>query len=147
MFEIRKAEEKDIPTLAKLERDCFQYYLLSEAHFKKNLKSQASEIYVGVLNNEITGFVMMMTRSNSKRARIYSLAVDSKFRKQKLGSILMNYCEEKAKDKGYRSIILEVMMTNSAGIQFYRKHGFTEHELRENYYETGVHAIRMVKEF
>lgn len=146
MLEIRKALPTDVSTLAKIERSCFEYYVLTESHFKKILKSHSSKIFVATLNQEIAGFLMMMTRVNSKQARIYSLAVDEKFRNNRIGSHLISYCENEAKNLGRKSIILEVMKGNSEGIKFYQKHGYKEHLLREDYYENGVHALRMLKE-
>jgi len=145
MITIRSASLNDIPFLIQLERSCFKYYLIDKKSFARFIKSNSSELFVVEFESQIVAYSLMIYRKNSMKARLYSIAVDEKYRKHKIGTRLLTYGEELVRQKGLREIALEVQIENTHVIQFYQKHGYIGKKTMHNYYESGQHAERMLK--
>ncbi|PIP94879.1 MAG: hypothetical protein COW00_14460 [Bdellovibrio sp. CG12_big_fil_rev_8_21_14_0_65_39_13] len=145
MIIIRSASLNDIPSLVQLEQSCFKYYLLDKKSFSRFIKSKTSELFVAEVGSQIVAYSLMLYRKNSKKARLYSIAVDEKYRKHKIATRLLAFGEELVRQKGMREIALEVQVENTHVIQFYQKHGYIGKKTIPDYYESGQHAERMHK--
>jgi ribosomal-protein-alanine N-acetyltransferase len=91
----------------------------------------------------IAGFIL--TERHSKLAHIVTLDVLEPFRRQSIGSLLLQAAEKEAAAQGAASMYLETATTNKAAIALWKKHGYLEVETIENYYGRGQHAFEMIK--
>ena len=80
------------------------------------------------VNNNTVGFII--TEKKNDHLHIMSIGVLEKYRKNYIGSSLINFIKEK-----YDKITLFVQASNNIGIQFYKKNLFIETTLLKNYYE------------
>lgn len=93
---------------------------------------------------KITGFISGSIIS-SDRVTIMLFAVDNEYRGMGIGDRLFEEFRMNTIMSGKRYIQLEVRDSNVNAISFYRKRGFTEIELIENFYNDGGNAVRMVR--
>ncbi|KAI8894988.1 N-acetyltransferase MAK3-like protein [Globomyces pollinis-pini] len=82
-------------------------------------------------------------RNTPKRGYIAMLAVDSKYRKQGIGSKLVVHCIEQMKLKEADEIVLETELTNQAALNLYSRLGFMRDKRLARYYLNGVDAFRL----
>lgn len=76
------------------------------------------------IDNEIKGILEVERELWSKRLRITSILVDKEYRREQIGTKLMNKAKEIAKSEGFRAIILETQTCNVKAIDFYLSQGF-----------------------
>jgi len=93
-------------------------------------------------NGKIVGFLIAIQTSVDE-LRILMLAVDEKFRRRGIGSMLLRNLLSKY--AGIRRVYLEVRYDNDAAIKFYRKHGFRIKERIDDFYTDGSPAYLMEK--
>lgn len=115
--------------------------------FLKNFNTSIEEI--GVFSNyliykekdSVVGFLNYDLIYD--RIEIDYIYVNPEYRKQGIASKLFDYMVENSKN--IKNITLEVRKSNINAINFYKKHGFEEVAIRENYYGS-EDGILMVKE-
>jgi len=81
---------------------------------------------------------LVVFRIAADEAEILNLAVDSRRRRQGIGSRLMEHAIEGCKAAGVKKIFLEVRESNGGGRKFYSQMGFTENSRRRHYYRQPV---------
>ena len=79
-------------------------------------------------------------------ADIEDIAVDIAYRKNGVGSLLVDYALKNLSDRGITKVFLEVRAGNTPAINLYTKYGFKALSVRKKYYDDGEDAIVMVKE-
>lgn len=90
----------------------------------------------------LTGF-LAGSKYMRTEARILLLAVEEKYRRHGIGSLLINNFMERCRQMGFMSIRLEVRTDNSAAINFYRRHGFSITATMPYYYSDLSDAFQM----
>lgn len=104
--------------------------------YAMELRHNPNAHYVVALdkNNSVAGYVGWWT-TDQGMATIMHIAVDGKRRKQGIGSILIDYaCEHAAKYGNCALMQLQVRSSNASARSFYKRNGFTEEGVSENYY-------------
>ena len=141
MFEIRKVQPTDIFPVIKI-----AYESLPERYspmiFNTFNESPSREFLVAEKAKKIIGFIIGI-KTNNETVRIPMLAVHKNYRKQGIGSALVTHLLKKLLLQNIQHIDLEVKTSNTAAIQFYKKHGFTIIETITNFYQTGENAYIM----
>ena len=145
MSVIRKAAATDIEQLLRLEALAFQGDRLSRRSFRRWLKHQGCVFLVSEGEGALCGYILVILRRGTRLARLYSLAVDPACRGQGVASQLIEQAEKAAGDAGALYMRLEVAGHNSAAIKLYRKLGYTQFGLYQDYYEDHSDALRMEK--
>lgn len=84
----------------------------------------------------ICGHICMMIIAGE--ATVNNITVYPKYRRQGLGSLLLNKALELSREKGALDFTLEVRVSNRAALSLYEKHGFINEGIRKNYYENPV---------
>lgn len=76
-------------------------------------------LYLGLLNHQpvVTGSICY----DGQNAGIYDLAVDKQFRRQGIGTLMLNYLISQIKQTAYRQIVLQA---SADGLSLYQRHGF-----------------------
>ena len=140
---IRKAQNKDVPSIEKLDGKVFYNVLqmenrhvdfseFEEKHkrrFRKSFDLNKEKVFVAEGDKgEFLGYVRIAEATdpwtNVKFAFIAGIAVVEPWRRKGIGSLLMDKTEKYCKEKKYPFITLLVTGKNKEAIEFYKKRGF-----------------------
>ncbi len=72
----------------------------------------------------VLGYLEVAFEEWNNRLRMTQLLVDEKARGKGVGTFLMNFVKDMAKERDYRVIVLETQNYNVPAIDFYRRSGF-----------------------
>lgn len=134
-MEIKKINLEDLEVLENMERRCFPQEYYSKKQLEDMIKNSLYQIYS--IDNK--GYIIIM--DNGIEIEILKIGVIEDFRKQKIGSKLLNYLFEMEKE-----IFLEVRESNIVGQNFYENNGFIKIGKRKNYYKDGETAVLMKRD-
>jgi len=140
-YEFRKLSPENLEEILFLERTCFPHPWNKK---QLQLALQNPSIFMfGVFKNSLVAYVSCFLLI--EEAEILNLAVLPSFRKQGLGSFLLEnlllFCKEQKVEK----VFLEVRESNIIAQKLYFKFGFKQVGLRKNYYpDNKEHALLMV---
>jgi ribosomal protein S18 acetylase RimI-like enzyme len=97
----------------------------------KNYRGKLFEGHIGEprvfsaqVGNEEVGWIELGYERWNNRMRIWEFLVAEDFRKQGIGTLLMNHAVLIAKQKGARMLVLETQTNNVTAIDFYLRFGF-----------------------
>ncbi|MBA6412051.1 GNAT family N-acetyltransferase/peptidase C39 family protein [Parahaliea sp. F7430] len=145
MIEIRPAQSKDLSALLELESSCFATDRISRRSFRRWLSHPDCVFTVALIEQQVSAYALVTLRRGTHLARLYSLAVAPSARGQGLAEKLIKASEDGARDAGSIYLRLEVASTNYAAITLYKKLGYKQFGLYEDYYEDHGPALRMEK--
>lgn len=117
----------------------------NEKILKDEFYNENSEYFVVCENEIICGFAGLWF--NIDEAHIMNIAVKKDFRKKGIGSELLKFLIEEAKNKEKICITLEVRDDNIPAIELYKKFDFDILGKRKKYYNNCNDAIIMTKFF
>ncbi|MGM0408756.1 MAG: ribosomal protein S18-alanine N-acetyltransferase [Bacteroidota bacterium] len=143
---IEKAHPGDLNEIMELENQCFLSDAFSRHQFYYFIHKSKSEFVVVRNHNKIIAYLIIQSRKNSRKYRIYSLAIAPEARGQGIGKKLLEYAEQLAKKNHIQKITLEVSEKNESAINLYKKQGYQIEKTRAGYYADGSPAWIMVKE-
>jgi len=148
---IRRITTKDLSSIIKLEKKCFNKNTAYTPRQLEYLTTIAnSNCLVKTINEIIQGFIIVLYCNGKNVAGIETLNVDPKFRGRGIGRKLINAAEEDMYSRFIKKIRLEVSVGNIPAIKLYEKLGFKKIALFKNYYNYKQYrtydAFRMVKE-
>jgi ribosomal protein S18 acetylase RimI-like enzyme len=142
---VRQAERADLDALMELEHRVFATDRLSRRSLRHFLKSPSAEVMVAEDGGRLAGTAIVLFRSHSLVARLYSLAVAPHMGGRGVAPMLLEAAEASALARDCRAIRLEVHVSNHAAISRYRKSGYREFGRIRGYYEDGGDALRFEK--
>jgi len=102
-------------------------------------KLYSETFLVAERNYEAIGYIVAKT--NCSRAHILSIAVENKWRRKRIGFILLQMLIIKLKSKRINEIILEVEINNIPAKTLYERVGFKLIKEIKNYYLNGEDAL------
>ena len=141
---LRLYRSSDLDDLYRIDQACFSAGI---AYGRKELKSyilsDAAYCVVAEIAGEIAGFVI--SECSARLAHIITLDVAAGHRRRSLGSLLLQSVEIEAASQGASLMYLETATTNKAAIALWKKHGYREAAIIENYYGPGLDAFEMHK--
>lgn len=98
---------------------------------------------------KLAGFCILMFAPDV--AHLLVIAVAQNLHRQGLGGVMLDWCEQQARERGLEGLLLEVRPSNTSAISFYKGHGYLQIGMRRAYYpaEKGGRedAIVMQKRF
>lgn len=130
-MEIRKMTAQDIPQMAMLEKACFSTPW-SEKAFTHELESPIALWLVATEGTQVAGYVG--AQISFDEADMMNLAVREDYRRQHLGSQLVQRLVAELKENDVRSLSLEVRRSNTPAIRLYETMGFVQVGCRRGYY-------------
>jgi ribosomal-protein-alanine N-acetyltransferase len=146
---IRKAEDKDLSAIKQIEQLCFHSGIWKEENIiyemKENPVANFWVIEISIDNEEgyrVVGFSDYWETFDS--ATICQIAIHPYLHHKQLGSALMDEIYNDCYAKKIRFITLEVRVSNTPAINFYKKHGFEIETVKPHYYDNGEDAYYMV---
>ncbi|PYE33837.1 ribosomal-protein-alanine acetyltransferase [Idiomarina fontislapidosi] len=141
---IQPCQRDDINALVELENQVFDYSRISRRNFNRLLRSPAAQMLLAKDHTQqLAGYVVILTRRNSRYARIYSIAVAPAFRGQGVAKRLVKDVIETQRQQGRHGLSLEVKLDNKHAIQLYQSFGFETIDVLAGYYDDGTDGLKM----
>lgn len=143
--QVRKAQLADLTALLQLEQDCFDGDRLSRRSFQNFLKPGSHDCWVLTSQESVIGYALVLYRSGTNLARLYSIALHPDFQGKGLATRLLDEAEQAVAAHECVYLRLEVKVSNQAALKLYEKRGYKKLNRIEGYYEDGQDAFRMEK--
>lgn len=140
---LRAATPADLPAILALEARAFNSDRFNRRQFRYLLRQARSTFLVARAGRGLLGYGIVLYRANSRRARLYTIAVAEAARGRGLASALIAALAADARRRGCRQLSLEVRTDNSAARSLYEKLGFRIADTLADYYEDGGAGLRM----
>ena len=102
----------------------------------ENISKTSYELFVVEKDAEVAGFIILSVVGIE--AEILQIAVDTKHRKNGLGTFLMQNIFAWCSENGVRKMYLEVRRSNKSAAELYKKTGFEVVGNRKNYYDDPI---------
>lgn len=143
-----RATTSDLPALSALEEAAFQGDRISPRSWRQFLRSRSAHVTT-VRGSEaaapLLGVSVVLRRSRSSVARLYSIAVAPAARGRGIASRLLEEAIGLARDSGAAVLRLETREDNHAAQRLFARHGFRPLDRKTGYYEDGTDALRLQK--
>lgn len=143
---IRAATLDDLDALAELERKSFRDDRLSHRQFRYLLTRGQALTLVETQRGLLRGYVLLVFRSNSTAARIYTIAVAAHDRRRGVGAALLAAAERASRRRGCDRVRAEVRSDNRASLALFERHGYRRFGGYRGYYADGQDALRVEKQ-
>ena len=143
---LRRARASDLAALLALEAR-FPGDRLSSRQFRHHLSNPRARLRVVVQAGEVAGYALVLLRAGSRRARLYSIAVEPRWRGRGFGARLLADAEAQAQRAGAGALRLEVRTDNCAATALYEARGYQRIAVLSAYYEDGGDGWRYEKSF
>jgi ribosomal protein S18 acetylase RimI-like enzyme len=140
---IRAATLDDLDALAELERTSFRGDLLSRRQFRYLLTRANALTLVETQRGRLRGYVLLVFRSASTVARIYTIAVAAPDRRRGVGAALLAAAEKAARGRGCDRVRAEVRSDNRASLALFERRGYRRFGGYSDYYADGCDAARV----
>lgn len=85
---------------------------------------EETRVFAARSGNRQIGWIELVYDKWNNRMRVWEFMVEQEFRKQGIGTLLMNHAVKIAKEKGARMLVLETQTNNGIAIEFYVNFGF-----------------------
>ena len=132
-MEIVKMNERHVPFVAAIEKECFGREGWSERSVAGELTNALALWLVAEENGTVAGYVGSQTVCGE--TDMMNVAVTADFRRRGIGEILVNALVEELKALESHSLTLEVRASNTPAQALYEKLGFKEVGRRPKYYQ------------
>jgi [ribosomal protein S18]-alanine N-acetyltransferase len=131
-------------TLYQIDQACFPKRIAyGRDVLRTYLHAPGAHCIVAEVSGKAAGFIL--TERAADLAHIITLDVVKAYRRQSVGSLLLQAAEQEAASHGCTGIYLETATTNKAAIALWKKHGYREVDTVKNYYGRGQDAFEMLK--
>lgn len=127
---IRKVTEKDLAPIIEIEQISFKPPW-PEILFRSIVKDPGFVLYEK--NGNVLGYAAVIVIDNY--GHLVNIAVHPEHRRKGIGSELLKWCMDYAKENGAGYITLEVRTRNLEARKFYSKHGFRVIGIVPDYYK------------
>jgi ribosomal protein S18 acetylase RimI-like enzyme/predicted double-glycine peptidase len=142
---IRPATLEDLDALVDVENRCFESDRMSRRSFRHMLTKANAVTLVDEAEGKLRGYVLVLFHAGTSLARLYSIAVDDRYRGQGLGRALVEAGEEAVRDAGCVDMRLEVRADNPGSLTLFRNLGYRQFGTHADYYEDHMEALRFEK--
>ncbi len=141
-LEIKHMQKEDLDKVMEIENSVFTAPWDRKGFETELNLNRYSRYYVVYSNDKLLGYAGIW--AVLYQAHLTTLAVSSENRRMGIGSLLLRTLIIKAAKEGLTHMTLEVRPSNKVARNFYEKHGFSFHSIREEYYPDKEDAIIMV---
>ena len=142
---VRRARAGDARAIHALEEH-FPSDRMSLRSVRSFLRSPRAAVWVADgAGGALHACLIVLTRKNSRAARIYSVVVDPAARGRGLGARLVHTAQDWAGRRGCAQIYLEVRQDNAAARALYHKLGYVEAQTLPGFYDDGADGLRLAR--
>ncbi len=143
--QIRPARPTDIDRLVEIETRVFEHDRLSRRSFRTLVERRTADMRVAEVDGVIVGYFVVLYRTGSGVARLYSIAVDPDAGGGGIGRELLKAAETCAFNEESLLLRLEVREDNPRALELYLRNGYHQIGSETGYYEDGATALRFEK--
>jgi len=159
-MKVRAAAADDFEVLWQIDQNCFPPGIAySREELQWYMQLPRAFVLIGEKESRVAGFVLAsIAKVNGKRlsaaknpaplesvGHIITIDVLAKWRRGGIGSTLLTEAEDKLRDEGCRTVLLETGVDNDSAIRFYKKHGYSVMRTLPRYYLDSLDAFLMGK--
>ena len=142
---LRAFRSEDLETLYKIDQACFAPGIsYSREEMRGFIGQRRSRTWVAEESGQVAGFLIAQ-RQAQKAAHIVTIDVLDRWRRQRVGSLLMDAAELWAFEQKLPLVYLEAAENNTPAQGFYEARGYKKVNRLENYYADGTSAWVMLK--
>jgi ribosomal-protein-alanine N-acetyltransferase len=142
---LRSYHPDDLLTLYNIDQACFVPGIsYTQEELKAFIGHRRSQTWLAEEAGEITGFLIALREPRST-LHITTIDVLKAWRRNGVGSLLMDAAEQWARDHGLGTIELETAQNNLVAQKFYIGRGYLKVDEIDHYYADGTTAWVMVK--
>jgi [ribosomal protein S18]-alanine N-acetyltransferase len=145
-YDIELALSADAAHIAQLSRETVEQGLpwrWTRQRVLACIRDRHTNTVIARAIDRLVGFAIM--KYGDEEASLLLFAVDPAYRRQRVGSELLEWLELTARTAGIRAIRLEARQDNHAASAFYRHHGYEEIGVLHGYYQGLEDAVRFLK--
>lgn len=138
-FSIHKIRIGDIPDLFSIAEECNLSRWSAQDYSDEAERPDSTMILLKTDFGETAGFlvgrrVISSTTNHEYDAEIYNIGVKKAFQKNGFGTELLRAFLERSRNESVKNIWLDVRISNTSAIRFYKNFGFTEYTRRPGFY-------------
>lgn len=138
---IRAALAADLEPVAELEDELFGTEAWDDESLLDELERPGRTFVVFADDDEVIGYAITMTSGDI--ADLVRIGVLPSRHREGVARQLLDHLVDAAREESVDRILLEVSALNSEALSFYADAGFTQIDIRPNYYKDGSGAIVM----
>lgn len=131
--QVRRMEERDVSTVAQIEADAFSSPWSRETFSSLLDRPGLAMLVLDDAREGVIGYAVLWCISD--QGELANVAVVPHLRGRGLGTRLLNGALDIARERGIKSVYLEVRASNERAAQLYRRLGFFDVGRRKGYYE------------
>jgi ribosomal-protein-alanine N-acetyltransferase len=137
-MKVRGCEQRDIPAILTLERECAEAPQWGEAFWRNGFPGDAAlrGVFIAEIDEQVCGYSVAAIAVDI--GELQSVVVSSGARRNGVGLALCERAMEWARNKRAKSIELEVRESNAVALSLYKRLGFVEQGKRPKYYREPV---------
>ncbi|MCQ2440766.1 MAG: ribosomal protein S18-alanine N-acetyltransferase [Clostridia bacterium] len=130
-FKIEEIKRRHIPSIAKLEKECFTQGWSQNAIAESF--AAGTRFFVAEKSSKVIGYIGISTVCDE--GYITNVAVFPKYRNMGVATLLIDRCFRLAKEKSLKFVSLEVRPSNTNALRLYEKLGFVCEGKRKDFYQ------------
>ena len=141
---LRAYAPSDFDTLYEIDQSCYEPAIAySRRELRNYLRFPSSECIVTETRRKTVGFIL--TAHQDDWGYIITIDVLARYRRHRVGSLLLAQAERSLATGGVREIALETAIDNDTAIAFWQRHGYRTRGIKKRYYPGGRDAYSMAK--
>jgi len=116
--------------------------------FKRAISERNEDVYIFEENGIVKAFMIIGPCRDADRTssfELWGLYVDPFMLRNGIGTKMINYCEQRARELGYSDVVLWVLEENLIGRNFYTKMGYEFDGTRKYLDKFGLYEVRYHK--
>jgi len=141
--EARRLEARDVDAVVAIETEAFSSPWRRETFLDLMDRPTLEILVLDDARSGILGYAVLWCVMD--QGELANVAVKPEHRQRGLGSYLLSRLLETGRERGIRTVFLEVRESNQAALKLYRRFGFSEVGLRRGYYDHPKEDARVMK--
>jgi ribosomal-protein-alanine N-acetyltransferase len=143
MITYRVANAFDLPVFVSLDKELFPYSPWSTSQYKEEFSSPTRHFVVAVdTEQNIVGYAGVFAPGGAE-ADVLTVGVIPSQRGKGIAKALMTLITDWAKEQGSIAMMLEVKVDNAEAIGLYQSLGYSQLNIRKDYFGAGLDALVM----
>jgi ribosomal-protein-alanine N-acetyltransferase len=143
MITYRVANAFDLPVFVSLDKELFPYSPWSTSQYKEEFSSPTRHFVVAVdAEQNIVGYAGVFAPGGAE-ADVLTVGVVPAQRGKGVAKALMALITDWAKEQGSIAMMLEVKVDNAEAIGLYQSLGYSQLNIRKDYFGAGLDALVM----
>jgi ribosomal-protein-alanine N-acetyltransferase len=143
MITYRVANPFDLPVFVSLDKELFPYSPWSTSQYKEEFSSPTRHFVVAVdAEQNIVGYAGVFAPGGAE-ADVLTVGVVPTQRGKGIAKALMALITDWAKEQGSIAMMLEVKVDNAEAIGLYQSLGYSQLNIRKDYFGAGLDALVM----